>query len=147
MIQLQFIHCLVGALLLDFVTSLSYEKSLSILDKSLSDDDVTKCDLAILGLGSNKILDEEHYGRAIIPQSNKITGGTINKDKLVNSACLIVICNEKRTSFQEMVGLVGKFQMIKPVGVLYEVKDWKNVSKSIDGKSPPFPIILQEIGK
>ena len=140
MFTLQCIHSLVGILLLDCVTSLSYEKTLSILDKTLTEEDSTKCDLAILG--GNKILAEEHNGRAIIPQDTR----AINKDKLINSACLIMICNEKKP-FREMVDLVAKFQMIKPVGVLYEVKDWNNVSKSIKGKSPPFPIILLEIGK
>ena len=143
MVKLEIIHYLGVAMLLDYVTSLSFDRTLTILDKSIADDDITKCDLAVMG--RNNIFSEEPRGRAMIPLSNMITGN-INKEKLHTSACLIMITNEN-TPFQEMVDLVGKLQLIKPVGVLYEVNDWKNASRSINGKSPPFPLILKETGK
>ena len=143
MVKLQILLSFGTALLLDHVASLSFDRALSILDRSISNDDITKCDLA--DLGRNTILSEKQNGRAIIHLSNMMTGNS-NKERFINSACLIMITNEK-TPFQEMMDLVGKFQLIKPVGVLYEVKDWKNASKSINKISPPFPLILKEPGK
>ena len=145
MVKLQILLGLWIALLLEYVTSISFDRTLSILDRSISDDDTTKCDLAVLE--SYNIFSEEHSGRAMIPLSNMMhVTGNLNKETLSTSACLIMITNEN-TPYQEMVDLVGKFQLIKPVGVLYEVKDWKNASRGINGKSPPFPLILKETGK
>ena len=143
MVKLQIILSFGIALLLDYVTSISFDRTLSILDRSISNDDITKCDLA--DLGRNTILSEEQNGRAIIHLSNIMTGNT-NKERFINSACLIMITNEK-TPLQEIVDLVGKLQLMKPIGVLHEVKDWKNASKMINKINPPFPLILKETGK
>ena len=139
-VKLQIIFSLGAALLLGRVTSLSFDRALSILDRSISDDDITKCDLGFVG--DTQILMEDHNGRAMIPLST----ANIYKEKLMHSACLIMITNEK-TPLQEIVDLVGKLQLIKPIGVLHEVKDWKNASKGINKINPPFPLILKEPGK
>ena len=64
----------------------------------------------------------------------------------IHSKCVIMLCDENMP-FNEVAGLGKKIQLIKPVGVLYEVKDWRNVTRGMDAKGPQFPIVLQNEGK
>ena len=143
MIQSQLPYCLVGFLLLDSVASISLEQTLSILDQSISENEFQKCDLA--SFGGNAILKEHNYSRAIIQDSIKSTR-SINKDMFIHSKCVIMLCNENMP-FIEMVNLGKKIQLIKPVGVMYEVKDLRNTSQRLNITTPLFPIVLQNEGK
>ena len=143
MIQSQLVFCLVGFLLLDSVASISLEQTLTLLDQSISENEFPKCDLAFFG-GKN-ILKEHHYGRALIQDSIK-NARSINKNMFIHSKCVIMLCNENM-SFNEMVNLGKKIQLFKPVGVLYEIKDWVNTSQRLNAKGPQFPIVVQNEGK
>ena len=143
MIQSQRLYCLAGFLLLDSVASISLEQTLSILDQSIAEKEFPKCDLA--SFGGNAMLKEHHYGRAIIQYSIKNTR-SINKDMFIHSKCVIMLCNENMP-FIEVVNLGKKIQLIKPVGVLYEVKDWRNASRRLNTTTPLFPMVLQNEGK
>ena len=117
-------------------------KSLSFLDHSLAEDGFTYCDLAILG--GSRILDEEQKGRPVILGSGEKLIA-MKSNIFTKSRCIILVGNEN-IPLDVLMDMASSLQTIKPVGVLYEVKDLKNVSKPING-STSFPLIIEDRGK
>ena len=117
-------------------------KSLSFLDHSLAEDGFTYCDLAILR--GSRIFDEEQYGRAVIWGSDEKLIA-MKSNIFTKSRCLILVSNEN-IPLNVVMDMALSLQAIKPVGVLYEVKDLKNASKPING-STSFPLIIEDRGK
>ena len=141
---IQIYSLIVGFSILDNVTCLKrFEASLSFLDHTLHEDELTNCDLAVLG--GSTAFDEEHYGRALISGSNgKLMAK--NEEIIANKTkCLILVCNEL-TPLTDVIDIALSIQSAKPVGVIFEVMDVDNASKRIN-VTISFPLILEDAGK
>ena len=141
--MIQIYSLIVGFSILDNVTCLKrFEASLSFLDHTLGEDELTNCDLEILG--GRTAFYEEHHGRALISGSN---GKLISKseDIISKTKCLILVCNEL-TPLTDVIDVALSIQSAKPVGVIFEVMDIGNASKLIN-TTISFPLILEDAGK
>ena len=122
---------IVGFSILDNVTCLKrFEASLSFLDHTLHEDELTNCDLAVLG-GSTA------FDGKLMAKNEEIIA---NKTK-----CLILVCNEL-TPLTDVIDIALSIQSAKPVGVIFEVMDVDNASKLIN-VTISFPLILEDAGK
>ena len=134
---------IVGLSILDNVTCLNrLETSLSFLDRTLGGDELTNCDLAILG-GSAEF-DEEHSGRALVSGSD-IMAIAEKDDIIAKTKCLILVCKEL-TPLAEVIDSATSIQSAKPVGVIFEVMNVEKASKLIN-ITIPLPLILEGTGK
>ena len=139
---IQICSFLLGISNLDCVfSSDNIEDYLSILDRTLSENDLTKCDLATFG--PSKIFDYEHHDRALISRS-KGKVQHINKDVLTHTKCLILLVDEP-SQITEVIDLASTIQFKMPVGVMLEVQDLKTAIKHINA-TVPFPLILKDTG-
>ena len=143
MIEVTHIYCLIAGLsILDNVTcSNKLKTSLSFLDRTLGGDELTNCDLAILG-GSTGF-DEEHNGRALISGSD-IMAIAEKDDIIVKTKCLILVCKDL-TPLMDVIDIASSIQSAKPVGVIFEVMDVEKASKLIN-VTIQFPLILEGSG-
>ena len=133
----------VGFLLIEAVAAVNVEY-LSILEYSLTEDESVKCDLASFGQNMDVEYDSQ---RAVIHRSsNNISGSDIilKKSLIILSQCLILFTSEEQASLKEVMHLSKKVQSIKPVGVIYDIK---NAGRNFDGMRWPFPIIFNHKGK
>ena len=118
---------------------------LSTLEYSLTETESTKCDLVFLG--QDLPLDEETTSqrlRILNTNGSKDMESAIMKFVLAMAKCLLLFINEVDFPFTEMMHLAGKIQRIKPLGVVYQVKNEGEIfSALIDRRRWPFPIIFQ----
>ena len=135
----------VGTFLIDAVAGVNVEY-LSILEYSLTGDDSTKCDLAVIG--QNIDIDvEDNIQRAVIySNSNNISSQDImlKKSLIILSKCLILFTSEEQGSVKEIMFFSKKVQSIKPVGVIYNIM---KARRNFEGMRWPFPMILNHKGK
>ena len=146
MLEHKLLQFYVGLLLAHVGCSINLEL-LSILEYSITEAESTKCDWAVFG--QDLTLDEENeLQRPLILSSHGSTDSeyAIRKSLIVQANCIILFMSEEVYSFNEMMQLAAKFQDIKPLGVVYEVKqEWRNLAEDTERQSWPFPIIFQHV--
>ena len=133
------------ALVPDYTEGLSSSivKALSILDRSLLEDDFLKCDLVILG-GHWDLKDEELNGRAII-RSSQANAYAMAKNLLIHSSCIILLSKDSQ-KYNELAELGMKFQSIRPVGLILDETDWHQDADKLFTIDPFFPMIIKNNG-
>ena len=132
-LQKMLLQLFIGFFILEPASSVDLIQ-LSTLEYSLTEAEETKCDLVVFGQDS-AINEENDFNRPMIQLS---FGRAVTDDAFKKSKCLILLMNEK-VPLNEMMLSARKFKHLKPIGIIYEVK---NLSVDADHKNWPFPILF-----
>ena len=128
------LHLLLGFFTLEAASSVDLIH-LSTLEYSLTEVEGTQCDLVVFGQDS-AINEENDFNRPMIQLSY---GRAVTDDAFQKSKCLILLMSEE-VPLNEIMLSARKFNHLKPIGIVYEVK---NLSVDADLKNWPFPIIFR----